>query len=220
MPETNQHNYKQLKQDIEARAFALGFAQMAVSSINLGDTGSQHEQWLSNGFHGEMDYMKLHGIKRYTPNELVTGTRSIITVRMNYWPQASDAMKLLETPDHAYISRYALGRDYHKLVRKRLQKLASYIEEMIGPYGYRVFCDSAPVMEKPIAAQAGLGWTGKHSNLINRTQGSWFFLGEIYTDLPLATDAPEDNHCGTCRQCIDACPTLAIIEPYVVDARR
>jgi epoxyqueuosine reductase len=220
MPDSTQLQYKQLKRDIQAQALALGFAQMAVSSIDLGGTGRQHEQWLAKEFHGDMEYMKQHGSKRYQPNELVAGTRSIISVRMNYWPQASNAMNLLEQSNLAYISRYALGRDYHKLVRKRLQKLASCIEQMIGPYGYRVFCDSAPVMEKPIAAQAGLGWVGKHSNLINRQQGSWFFLGEIYTDLPLTADKPEDNHCGTCRQCIDDCPTQAIIEPYVVDARR
>ena len=220
MPDTKQDPYKQLKQDIQARALALGFAQMAVSSVDLGDTGQQHEQWLANRYHGEMGYMEQHGSKRYRPTELVPGTRSIISVRMNYWPQARDAMRLLEQTDRAFISRYALGRDYHKLVRKRLQRLATYIDQIAGPYGYRVFCDSAPVMEKPVAARAGLGWVGKHSNLINRKEGSWFFLGEIYTDLPLTADKPEDNHCGTCRQCMDACPTQAIVEPYVVDARR
>ncbi|MBE9515578.1 MAG: tRNA epoxyqueuosine(34) reductase QueG [Proteobacteria bacterium] len=220
MPDSKQEQYKKLKADIQAHALTLGFAQMAVSSVDLGETGEQHERWLSKQFHGEMDYMQQHGSKRYQPAELVPGSQSIISVRMNYWPQASDAAILLEQSDRAYISRYALGRDYHKPVRKRLQKLATYIEQLIGPYGYRVFSDSAPVMEKPIAAQAGLGWVGKHSNLINREEGSWFFLGEIYTDLPLPTDTPRANHCGTCSQCIDICPTQAIIEPYVVDARR
>lgn len=220
MPDTNQDRYKQLKQDIQVHALALGFAQMAVSGVDLGDVGEQHEQWLAKYYHGDMGYMKQHGSKRYQPTELVPGTHSIISVRMNYWPQASDAMSLLEQSDRAFISRYALGRDYHKLVRQRLQKLATYIEQLAGPFGYRVFCDSAPVMEKPVAARAGLGWVGKHSNLINRNEGSWFFLGEIYTDLPLAADLPEDNHCGTCTQCMDACPTQAIVEPYVVDARR
>lgn len=220
MPDMDEKQLRQLKHEIRAQAGKLGFAQTAVSSTDLGNTGEQHEQWLARHYHGEMGYMQQHGSKRYIPDKLVPGTRSIISVYMNYWPRAANAEAELANTDHGYISRYALGRDYHKLVRNRLQKLAVYIETLIGPYGYRVFCDSAPVMEKPVAAKAGLGWIGKHSNLINRDDGSWFFLGEIYTDLALPADKASGNHCGTCTKCIDICPTQAIVEPYVVDARK
>jgi epoxyqueuosine reductase len=177
--------------------------------------------WLNNGFHGEMDYMQRHGTKRSRPQQLVAGTQRIITARMDYWPDtARDAQQVLDDPASAFISRYALGRDYHKLLRKRLQRLAEQIESIIGPFGYRVFVDSAPVLEKALAEKSGLGWIGKHSNLINDKQGSWFFLGELYTDLPLPIDDPADNHCGTCRACLDVCPTRAIVAPYQVDARR
>ena len=198
----------------------LGFQHIGISDIDLSNAEANLSEWLQAGFHGEMEWMEHHGSKRTQAAELVPGTVRIISARMDYFPDAQNAEQLLEQPEQAYISRYALGRDYHKLLRKRLQQLATHIEETIGPFGYRVFVDSAPVMEKPIAAKAGLGWIGKHSNLIDKQTGSWFFLGEIYIDLPLAVDETEDNHCGTCTTCIDICPTQAIVEPYVVDARR
>jgi epoxyqueuosine reductase len=177
--------------------------------------------WLEAGFQGDMHYMQAHGTKRSRPEDLVPGTLRVIALRMDYLPESmSDAEATLADPNLGYVSRYALGRDYHKLIRKRLQQLASRIEQQIGPFGYRVFVDSAPVLEKPLAEQAGLGWIGKHSNLINRHSGSWFFLGEIYTDLPLPLDQASENHCGSCRRCIDICPTQAIVAPYRVDARR
>jgi epoxyqueuosine reductase len=167
-----------------------------------------------------MQYMAAHGLKRSRPALLQAGTGSIISARMDYLPETPDySHKLLEDPAAAFISRYALGRDYHKLLRNRLQKLADKISTEIGPFGYRAFVDSAPVLEKAIAEKAGLGWIGKHSNLINRRAGSWFFLGEIYTDLPLPADLSADNHCGSCRACLDICPTQAIVAPYQVDAR-
>ncbi len=166
-----------------------------------------------------MGFMAEHGLKRSRPELLVAGTRRIISVRMNYLPDNDDPQAVLNNSRQAYISRYALGRDYHKLMRNRLQKLARRIEERVGPFGYRAFVDSAPVMEKPLAEKAGLGWIGKHSNIVNRRAGSWFFLGELYTDLPLPVDPPERDHCGRCSACIDLCPTRAIIAPYRVDAR-
>ena len=169
-----------------------------------------------------MDYMARHGTKRSRPEELVPGTLSIISVRMDYFPPDSESLqKVLENHNLGCISRYATGRDYHKIIRNRLQKLATKIQQEIGPFGYRVFTDSAPVLEKALAEKAGLGWIGKHTNLINQKAGSWFFLGEIYTDLPLpASDSPGVNHCGTCRACLDICPTQAIVAPYQLDARR
>lgn len=199
----------------------LGFQQVGVSDIILAEAESHLLDWLAAGFHGEMSYMAHHGVRRSRPAELVSGTVSVISARMDYLPESRAAISSrLETPGAAYISRYALGRDYHKVLRQRLQRLAKRIEAEIGPFGYRVFTDSAPVMEKPLAAKAGLGWIGKHTNLINRHAGSFFFLGEIYTDLPLPADAPLPNHCGSCTACIDICPTRAIIAPYLLDARR
>lgn len=170
--------------------------------------------------HGEMDYMQRHGTRRSRPADLLPGTVRVISVRMDYWPEATDAESLLDKPTQAYVSRYALGRDYHKVLRKRLQQLANRITEAAGPFGYRAFVDSAPVLEKAIARNASLGWIGKHTNLINSKAGSWFFLGELYTELPLPVDEPASNHCGSCSKCISACPTDAIVAPYQVDARR
>ena len=198
----------------------LGFQHIGISDIDLSEAENQLLDWLQAGFHGEMEWMAHHGHKRTRAAELVPGTIRIISARMDYFPDAENAEKILAQSEFAYITRYALGRDYHKLLRKRLQQLATRIEKMIGSFGYRVFVDSAPVLEKPIAQKAGLGWIGKHSNLIDKQTGSWFFLGEIYIDLPLPADETEENHCGTCTTCIDVCPTQAIIEPYVVDARR
>ena len=168
-----------------------------------------------------MDYMERHGSKRSRPDELVPGTLRVISVRMDYLPESQDAAKgLLDDGSSAYISRYALGRDYHKVLRGRLRALARHIEEKIGAFGYRVFVDSAPVLEKALAEKAGIGWVGKHTNVIDRDAGSWFFLGELYTDLPLPVDAAEESHCGSCTACIDVCPTQAIVAPYSLDARR
>jgi epoxyqueuosine reductase len=171
--------------------------------------------------HGEMEYMQRHGSKRSHPEELVPGTCRVVSVRLDYAPHDIDlAENVLEQADIGYISRYALGRDYHKVLRNKLQKLAKKIEAYVGPFGYRVFTDSAPVLEKALAEKAGLGWIGKHSNLLHSKRGSWFFLGEIFIDLELPVDAPASNHCGSCTACIDCCPTKAIIGPYQVDARR
>jgi len=208
--------------DIKQWARDLGFDEAGITDADLSRAGSRLESWLQAGRHGELGYMAAHGTKRSRPAELVPGTLRVICVRMSYWPgdaaRAPDAV--LEEPATGYVSRYALGRDYHKVLRKRLQKLADRISAQIGPFGYRAFTDSAPVMEKPLAEKAGLGWIGKHTNLLNKNDGSWFFLGELYTDLPLPIDEPATNHCGTCRACIDACPTGAITGPYQLDARR
>ena len=211
----------ELAETIKQWGNELGFQQIGISDIELSDAEGHLTKWLEAGFHGKMDYMERHGSKRSQPEELVPGTLRVISARMDYLPEPRALMhEHLEDPLDAYISRYALGRDYHKLMRGRLQKLASRIEAIVGPYGYRVFSDSAPVLEKALAAKAGLGWIGKHSNLIHRQAGSWFFLGEIYTDLALPIDSPVKDNCGTCTACLDICPTQAIVAPYQVDARR
>ncbi len=207
--------------DIKNWGQSLGFQQVGIANIDLKHAEEGLLKWLKAGFHGEMNYMAKHGTKRSRPEELLPGTISIITVRMGYFPyEGADPFKILKNPDKAYISRYALGRDYHKMMRQRLKKLANKIETVAKPFANRVFVDSAPVMEKPLAAQSGLGWIGKHTCLINRDAGSWFFLGEIYTDLPLMADEPTNNHCGSCTECIEVCPTQAIVAPYQLDARR
>ena len=220
--DSNEIDYKQLQQHITDWAHELGFQQVGISDVELTEHEKHLNEWLAAGFHGEMDYMHKHGSKRSHPEELVDNTCSVISVRMDYMPpdcELSDSV--LSDSNLGFISRYALGRDYHKVMRKRLQKLADKINSHIGDFGYRVFVDSAPVLEKALAEKANLGWIGKHTNLINKNSGSWFFLGEIYTDLPLtATDEISENHCGTCTSCIDICPTKAIVAPYKVDARR
>lgn len=199
----------------------LGFQQIGISDLNLSATEQYLQQWLAQKFHGQMEYMSRHGTRRTRPAELIPGSISIITARMDYMSAAAqDMVTTLDDTQSAYVSRYALGRDYHKVIRSRLAKLCQQIEQVIGSFGYRVFSDSAPVMEKPIAQKAGLGWIGKHTNLIHRQAGSWFFLGEIYTDLHLPSDQQTSNHCGSCRRCIDICPTQAIVAPYQLDARR
>ncbi|WP_395792302.1 tRNA epoxyqueuosine(34) reductase QueG [Aquimonas sp.] len=209
------------REQIEDWARALGFQAVGVSGIDLGADEAHLIDWLQQGCHGEMDYMQRHGTLRSRPAELVPGTLRVISARMDYLPEGqAEAEAVLADPQIGYVSRYALGRDYHKLLRSRLQKLADRITEAAGPFGYRVFTDSAPVLEKALARNAGLGWIGKHSNLIDSRSGSWFFLGEIYTTLPLPVDAPASNHCGSCTRCISACPTAAIVAPYRVDARR
>lgn len=199
----------------------LGFQQVGIAGIDLSRDAEHLRDWLAKGQHGTMDYMARHGDKRVRPDELVPGTLRVVSVRMDYGTgEDAAAWATLAEGERAYVARYALGRDYHKLMRNRLQKLADRIASEIGVFGYRVFVDSAPVLERALARDAGLGWIGKHSCLINKDAGSWFFLGEIYTDLPLPVDAPASAHCGTCTRCIEACPTGAIVAPYRVDARR
>jgi len=199
----------------------LGFARLGVASIELSGDEAHFLDWLRAGFNGEMRYMARHGVRRSRPAELVPGTVSCISVRMDYWPaEAADAEATLADRSVGYISRYALGRDYHKLMRARLQRLCDRLSAVVGPFGYRVFTDSAPVLEKALARNAGLGWIGKHTNLIDRTAGSYFFIGEIYVDFALPVDEPGSAHCGTCSACMPACPTGAIVAPYRLDARR
>ncbi|MFK7860137.1 MAG: tRNA epoxyqueuosine(34) reductase QueG [Granulosicoccus sp.] len=215
-------NPKALSAFVKLSASELGLSHCAITDTDLGEHETHMLNWLDAGFHGTMDYMHKHGLKRSRPAELVPGTVRIISVRLDYYPpDTADAWTVLANPSQAFISRYALGRDYHKVLRNRLQKLANVITERFGDFGYRAFVDSAPVLEKAIAEKAGLGWIGKHSNLLTKDAGSWFFLGELYTDLPLAIDNPPiQKHCGTCSACIQACPTDAIVAPYQVDARR
>ena len=211
---------ERLKHDIGDWARALGFAAVGVAGIDLAADGKHLANWLEQGHHGEMDYMARHGAKRSRPDLLVPGTVRVISVRMNYATgDDRHAWSTLEDSERAYVARYALGRDYHKTLRRRLQALADRIGAAIGPFGYRVFVDSAPVLERALARDAGLGWIGKNTCLIDHRSGSWFLLGELFTDLPLPVDAPASDHCGTCRRCIDICPTGAIIAPYQLDAR-
>ena len=217
--ETTDH--RKLKEDIRLWASELGFQQMGISDIDLSVAEERLAQWLRDKFHGTMDYMHKHGRKRSHPEELVPGTVRVLSVRMDYLPESQEnAKQLLDHDSKAYVSRYALGRDYHKLMRGRLRNLARQITDSVGEFGYRVFVDSAPVLEKALAEKAGIGWIGKHTNVINKNAGSWFFLGELYTDLPLPIDAAASGHCGSCVACIDICPTQAIVGPYSLDARR
>jgi epoxyqueuosine reductase len=214
-------NMQQLKLQILHWGEELGFQQLGVADTQLDHHEEHLNRWLEKRFHGKMNYMERHGTRRSRPGELIPGTIRVISARMDYLPESAiPAGELMQQSDKALISRYALGRDYHKLIRKRLQKLASRIEQETGQFGYRVFVDSAPVLEKALAEKAGLGWIGKHSNLLHKKAGSWFFLGEIYTDLPLPVDKPAENHCGDCTRCMDYCPTGAIVGPYQVDARK
>ncbi len=202
----------------------LGFASLGVADVDLSNIEPGFQSWLDAGYHGEMDYMARHGLKRARPAELVEGTVRAVMVSLEYAPDDPQwidaAWATLADDERAYVSRYALGRDYHKLVRSRLQRLAERIEAQVGPFGYRVFCDSAPVMEVELAHRAGLGWRGKHTLLIDTRRGSTFFLGTIYTDLELPAAEPSDEHCGSCTRCLEACPTGAIVAPYRLDARR
>ena len=212
---------KNLYEKMQDWAQSFGFQQLGVSDIDLSKTEQRLSSWLAAGFHGEMDYMSRHGTKRTRPQELIPDTVRVISVRMDYWPEpAAEPWSVLNNDQQGFVSRYALGRDYHKLMRQRLAKLADKIRCEVGEMGFRVFSDSAPVMEKALAEKSGLGWVGKHSNILNRDHGSYFFLGEIYTDLPLPTTEPTSDHCGACTSCIDLCPTQAIVAPYQVDARR
>ena len=219
---SNKSDYNKLAENIKDWGLELGFQQVGITDTDLSRDEKYLLKWLDQTMHGEMDYMQRHGSKRSRPAELIPGTIRIISVRMDYMPDDSgDPEAILNNPQQAYVSRYATGRDYHKIIRNRLQRLADSISKVTDEFGYRAFTDSAPVLEKAIARNAGLGWIGKHTNLINPKAGSWFFLGEIYTDLPLPVDEPfVTDHCGSCTACIDICPTQAIVEPYKVDARR
>jgi epoxyqueuosine reductase len=204
-----------LKDAIRQAGRELGFAAVGVARAETAGAAANLREWLAAGYHGEMDYMARHAELRTNPGQLHAGTVTVISAAVDYLPPG----KFADNPEQAAISRYAQGRDYHKVVRSRLQKLAAAAAALAGPFGYRVFSDSAPVMEVHFAQQAGLGWRGKHTLLLSQ-QGSWRFLGEIYCDLPLPPDAPVADHCGTCHTCLDVCPTQAITEPYRVDARR
>ena len=210
----------------ELRSWAqeLGFASLGVADVDLSSAEPGLQAWLDAGFHGEMDYMARHGTRRARPAELVEGTVRAVMVTLDYAPDdpqwVEQAWATLADGERAYVSRYALGRDYHKVVRARLQRLAERLEARVGPFGYRVFCDSAPVMEVELARRAGLGWRGKHTLLLDTRRGSTFFIGTLYTDLALPPDEPIGEYCGRCTRCIDACPTGAIVAPYRLDARR
>lgn len=200
---------------------ALGFQALGFTGVDLQQHEEYLQKWLAKGYHGEMEWMARHGSKRSQPNALVPGTCTVITARMDYLPEGADAERVLSQSELAYISRYALGRDYHKLMRARLAKLARQIETQLSTGRYRAFVDSAPVLERALAENAGLGWIGKNTMLLNDKAGSWFFLGEIYTDIPLPPDPPQaTQHCGTCQACLDICPTQAFVAPWVLDARK
>jgi len=211
----------QFAAELKRLALGLGFDEVGIAGVDLAEDEAHLMQWLADGLHGELHYMQRFGARRARPAAIRPGTLRVISVRLDYWPgRARDATQTLADGAAGYVSRYALGRDYHRLMRNRLQHLADAIEARVGEFGHRVFVDTGPVLEKPLARNAGLGWIGKHTNLIHPRVGSYFFLGELYTDLPLAIDAPASEHCGSCTACIPACPTGAIVAPYRLDARR
>ena len=213
-------DYQALAERIRELAHAAGFQRVGIAGIDLADDESRLRDWLQQGFHGSMDWMARHGDKRSRPAELVPATVRVISVGLDYGDDAEAAWANLRDGERAYVARYALGRDYHKLMRNRLQKLAEDVAAAVGPFGHRAFVDSAPVLERALARNGGLGWIGKHTCLIDKDGGSWFFLGELFVDLPLPIDPPASAHCGTCVRCIEVCPTRAIIAPYRLDARR
>jgi len=214
-------DWQALAHAVKQWARELGFQEAGIADCDLSAAEARLVDWLGKGFHGDMDYMAKHGAKRTRPAEFVPGTLRVITVRMDYLPpRVRASWDVIGDGERAFISRYGLGRDYHKVLRRRLQQLANRIGAEVGDFNYRAFTDSAPVMEVELAQKAGLGWRGKHTLLLSRRAGSYFFLGEIYTDLPLPVDRAGTDHCGTCAKCIDICPTRAIIAPYQLDARR
>jgi epoxyqueuosine reductase len=216
-----QIDWLELTLEIKRWAGELGLDAIGITETDIPQAETQLLDWLDKGFHGEMGYMAQHGTKRSRPSELLPGTLRVISVRLDYLPEDQQrSQEIMADPAKAFIARYTLGRDYHKVLRRRLQSLIDKIQQAVANHSFRAYVDSAPVLEKALAEKAGLGWIGKHTNLINRKVGSWFFLGEIYTDLPLIADTPADNHCGSCRACIDICPTEAIVAPYQLDARR
>jgi epoxyqueuosine reductase len=214
-------SFSELARRIKAHAETLGFQQCGITDTALDQHSARYRSWLAANYHGDLGYMVEHGSKRWVPEQLIPGTLRVISVRMNYFADPENPMSVLQDRTRAYVSRYSLGRDYHKLMRQRLKKLADFIQQTAQENHFRPFVDSAPVLERALAQKAGLGWFGKNTLLLNRKAGSWFFLGEIYTDLPLALDPPyTEEHCGSCRACLDACPTNAFVGPYVLDARR
>jgi epoxyqueuosine reductase len=223
-PHLASYDFTSLLDRIKTQASRLGFAQIGVSDVDLSEAEPRLLEWLNKGFHGEMHYMQAHGVKRTRPNELVPGTVRVISARMNYAPSSEgwldSELQRANDASAAVVSIYARGRDYHKVMRSRLQQLADYIQTQVGVFHHRVFTDSAPVMEVEHARKSGIGWRGKHTVLLNRQGGSFFFLGELFVDFPLPIDKPTDTHCGSCTRCIDVCPTQAIVAPYVLDARR
>ena len=220
-PPATSPDYAVLATRIRELAREFGFQRCGITGIELGEDEAHLRQWLAEGLYGSMAWMARHGEMRARPADLLPGTLRVISVGLDYGRRDDDeAWQTLADCERAYVARYALGRDYHKLMRQRLQRLADRIADTVGPFGHRVFVDSAPVLERALARNAGLGWIGKHTCLIDKDGGSWFFLGEIYVDLPLPVDAPATGHCGTCTRCIDICPTQAITAPYRLDARR
>ena len=217
---TDDAHYGALVKKIKAWGTELGFAQVGISDIDLRDQEAALQRWLDNNYHGEMEYMARHGMMRARPDELLPETLRVISVRLDYLPPEALIVSTMKKPENGYISRYATGRDYHKMMRNRLKKLAQKIETEVESLGARPFVDSAPVLERPLAAKAGLGWVGKHSLLINQEAGSFFFLGELLVNIPLPVDTPVEEKCGSCVACLKICPTQAIVEPYVVDGRR
>jgi len=220
MSEISSIDLVELTNNIKAWGTALGFQQVGISDIDLHQHEAHLKEWLDNGYHGDMAFMESHGMKRARPDELVPGTLRVISVRMNYLPPDASFAEHLKKPEIGYISRYALGRDYHKVLRKRLKQLGEKITASLAHTQYRPFVDSAPVLEHAIAEKAGIGWTGKHSLTLNKEAGSWFFLGELFINLPLPVDSPIEEGCGSCTACLTICPTNAIVAPYKVDARR
>ncbi|MCW8335071.1 tRNA epoxyqueuosine(34) reductase QueG [Vibrio sp. SCSIO 43135] len=213
-------NYQQLAEQIKVWATELGFQKAGICDVDLSNHEAELQRWLDAGYHGSMDWMERHGMMRARPAELLPGTIRVISVRMDYLPPEAQFASNLSDPNQAYISRYALGRDYHKLIRNQLKKLGQKIEQEVEQLGYRPFVDSAPILERPLAQKAGLGWIGKHSLILDKESGSWFFLGELLVDIPLPIDTPQEDQCGKCRACITSCPTNAIVDDAVVDARR
>ena len=220
MSAINSIDLVELTNNIKAWGVALGFQQVGISDIDLHQHEEHLQAWLDEGYHGDMAFMESHGMKRARPDELVPGTLRVISVRMNYLPPDASFAKHLKSSEVGYISRYALGRDYHKVLRKRLKQLGEKITKALAHTQYRPFVDSAPVLEHAIAEKAGIGWTGKHSLTLNKEAGSWFFLGELFINLPLPTDNPIEEGCGSCTACMTICPTNAIVAPYTVDARK
>jgi epoxyqueuosine reductase len=211
----------ELRNNIQEKSVELGFQQIGISENALGDHIARYQDWLDQGLHADLDYMEKHGSKRWQADELIPGTLRVISLRMNYLTTPESPLNLLNNNEKAYISRYSLGRDYHKLIRSRLKKLIDFIKQEAQSYNFRAFVDSAPVLERAFAQKSGLGWFGKNTMLINRSAGSWFFLGEIYTDLPLPTNKEYDEeHCGSCTACLDICPTAAFKGPYILDTKR
>src|SRR3990167_2506258 len=210
-----------ISNQIKQWAHEIGFNKVGITDIDLSQYEPHYQKWIESGFHGNMDYMEKHGKKRWHPEELVPGTVRVICVALNYLPPDTKFLNVMRNPNRAFISRYALGRDYHKVIKQKLFLLAKKIQTLVENTQFRVYVDSAPVLEKPLAEKAGLGWIGKHTNLINAKAGSWFFLGEIFTTLPLPIDTPQTkSHCGSCTACLTICPTQAIVAPYQLDARR